>query len=135
MWKDAFLNGFPAWKKAGNTNTPKVELYSKLGFVTDPSDMVNCETVLNGYKALFQVIGVWQYLNNDKVLEKLANVHIGVADFLDEFEKLYRIQYPKTGPIGLSDIHWRSFISRHFDNMVAFTQEWTKLRLQELQKN
>ncbi|KAJ4103990.1 hypothetical protein NW769_009681 [Fusarium oxysporum] len=135
MWKDAFLNGFPAWKKAGNTNTPKVELYSKLGLVTDPSDMVNCETVLNGYKALFQVIGVWQYLNNDKVLEKLANVHIAVADFLDEFEKLYRILYPKTGPIGLSDIHWRSFISRHFDNMVAFTQEWTRLRLQELQKN
>ncbi|KAI8402663.1 hypothetical protein FOFC_17979 [Fusarium oxysporum] len=133
MWKDAFLNGFPAWTKAGNTNTPKVVLYSKLGLVTDPSDMVNCETVLNGYKAL--VIGVWQYLNNDKVLEKLANVHIAVADFLDEFEKLYRIQYPKTGPIGLSDIHWRSFISRHFDNMVAFTQEWTKLRLQELQKN
>ncbi|KAH7492904.1 hypothetical protein FOMA001_g2167 [Fusarium oxysporum f. sp. matthiolae] len=121
-----------SWTKAGNTNTPKVELYSKLGSVIDPSDMVNCETVLNGYKAL--VIGVWQYLNNDKVLEKLANVHIAVADFLDEFEKLYRIQYPKTGPMGLFDIHWRSFISGHFNNMVAFTQEWTKLRLQELQK-
>ncbi|KAF4949938.1 hypothetical protein FGADI_8539 [Fusarium gaditjirri] len=153
MWKDAFLNGFPAWTKAGNANTPKVELYTMLGSVTDPSDMVNCQKELNGYKAKIwkfnepvgyalrhihiqlQVIGVWQYLNNDKVIEKLANVHIAVTDFLDEFEKLYRIQYPKTGPMGLSDIHWRSFISDHFENMLSFTREWTENRLRGLKKD
>lgn len=50
MWKVGFVNGFPAWTKAGFTETPMKTLYNILGSVSNPSEMVNCESKLNNIK-------------------------------------------------------------------------------------
>lgn len=50
MWKVGFVDGFPAWTKAGHTQTPMKTLYNILGSVSNPSEMVNCEAKLNNIK-------------------------------------------------------------------------------------
>lgn len=51
MWKVGFVKGFPAWTKAGFTATPMKTLYNILGSVSNPSEMVNCESKLNNIKS------------------------------------------------------------------------------------
>ncbi|KAL6401100.1 hypothetical protein AUP68_16824 [Ilyonectria robusta] len=164
MWKVGFVDGFPAWTKAGHTQTPMKTLYNILGSVSNPSEMVNCEAKLNNIKTqtwglsdpmsvdkwnkrckpttklaaetaittLQMVFGVWQYHNDNNIQAKLLATHVAVADFLAEFEKLYRKEYPTTPPMGLEDIHWREYMTKHVTRMVNLSNAWAAGRIKSL---
>ncbi|KAH7015839.1 hypothetical protein EDB80DRAFT_568032 [Ilyonectria destructans] len=135
MWKVGFVNGFPAWTKAGFTETPMKTLYNILGSVSNPSEMVNCESKLNNIKTSVSprsVFGVWQYQNDEGIRERLITTHVDVANFLAKFEELYLKEYPKTPPMGLEDGHWREYMSKHVDRMVTLSKAWAEGRVNSL---
>ncbi|KAK4081404.1 hypothetical protein Purlil1_11665 [Purpureocillium lilacinum] len=60
----------------------------------------------NALTALLLLQGVWQYLQADGVRAKLLAVHIAVAEFLQEFERLYR-EETAAPYMDLEGSHWQ----------------------------
>ncbi|RYP62498.1 hypothetical protein DL769_007277 [Monosporascus sp. CRB-8-3] len=79
--------------------------------------------------------GVWQYHNEKNVKTKLLTVHMAVADFLQEFEKLYREQFAGAPDMDLEASHWREYMVKHFGRMLAASRGWAEGHLKQLTKD
>ncbi|EEU38421.1 uncharacterized protein NECHADRAFT_88725 [Fusarium vanettenii 77-13-4] len=166
MWKKDFLDGFKKWTDAGNTETPKKQLYSLLGSKGHSSHMVNCGAKLNSMKARFWkfsdpmsktkweahcsqakkshlerafsefklIAGVWNYLNNEDIQDKLVATHKDIAKWLVKFEDLYLKEHPTAKRMHLGDIQWHDFMTEYFQAMLRFSTDWTNMRLKNLRK-
>lgn len=68
-----------------------------------------------------------------EVNKKLIDTHKEVKNFLDDFEALYRKQYPQTPVLNLSKL-WTTFIRDLFKGIKNFTKSWLKHRINEMKK-
>ncbi|KAJ4178859.1 hypothetical protein NW755_012881 [Fusarium falciforme] len=79
------------------------------------------------------IAGVWNYLNDPGIQDKLIATHKDIAEWLVKFEKLYRKQY-QTKAMNLGDIQWRDFMAVYFQAMVRFSKDWTDMRIRNLRE-
>ncbi|KAF4454651.1 hypothetical protein F53441_2885 [Fusarium austroafricanum] len=88
---------------------------------------VDDATVRHAFEQLILVEQVFPYLKKPGVETKLLTAHQDVMAFFDEYEKLYRRQYPNTGHIGLSDM-WRNFMTELTAKIQEWAEEWLRYR-------
>ncbi|KAF0642197.1 hypothetical protein FPSE5266_05536 [Fusarium pseudograminearum] len=91
-------------------------------------------TALRAFEQLMLVEQVFPYLTNPSIKTKLLSAHHDVIEFLDEYESLYRTQYPNNGPIGLSDM-WRNFMTELLSKMQQWTNNWLERRTGKMLDN
>ncbi|KAF5024622.1 hypothetical protein F66182_3386 [Fusarium sp. NRRL 66182] len=87
----------------------------------------------HAFEQLTLVEQVFAYLMKPGVNKKLIAAYEDVRDFLDDFEDLYRKQYPKTPVLDLSDL-WTTFMRDLTDKMKTWTKTWLKYRADDMVK-
>ncbi|KAM5345867.1 hypothetical protein ACJ41O_011728 [Fusarium nematophilum] len=164
MWKDAFMNGFPAWD-AQHKETPRKTLFTLLGSKTNALHMVNAESKLNGLKAklwdfnepVAQTKWNAKYAGTGKIkaqhaFEQLTLVEqvFGylmkpgvnkklVAAYTDvrDFLKDFESLYRKQYPkTPVLDLPalWTTFMRSLTQNMKVWTKTWLQYRAREMVK-
>ncbi|KAJ4307522.1 hypothetical protein N0V84_012671, partial [Fusarium piperis] len=90
-------------------------------------------TAQHAFEQLTLVEQVFGYLTKPGVNKKLVAASTDVDDFLEDFESLYRKQYPKTPVLDLSEL-WTTFMRSLTKEMKAWTKRWLKYRADEMVK-
>ncbi|KAJ3544190.1 hypothetical protein NM208_g3186 [Fusarium decemcellulare] len=90
-------------------------------------------TAQHAFEQLTLIEHVFGYLMKPGVNKKLVAAHADVKKFLDDFESLYREQYPKTQALDLSDL-WTTFMRDLTDRMKTWNKDWLEYRAKEMVK-